>query len=360
VVGTANQAVITAPAGGVVANTVSLTSGNPIAAQIYVNDTTAVNLSNLVVDGSNNGISSCSPDLIGIYYQDASGLVNHVVTRNQTAGLTNPLNGCQWGLGIFVQSGTSTVTNKAGTSTVTVENSAVHDFQKNGITGNEVGTTLKAVLDQVRGQGPTTGAAENGIQIADGAKGEAINNSVIDTIYSPCVSLASCAATASGILVFDSQDITVSGNRVGNTQDGIAIAGDGISPADDQTIANNVLNGTLVFDGIDVCGSNGGTINNNTVAGSGQSAIHLDSTCTTIGGPVGGGATVSGNNLNEACAGVLNGTPGNTISASNAYFNTVNTTLAGDACPVAGVATIAQPQIAGTGQNSIWLQPARP
>ena len=357
-VGTANQAIVAAPAGGVVANTVSLTTGESIAAQIWVHDTTSVTISNLTVDGSGNGIGACSPDLVGVYYQDASGVANHVVARNQTAGLTSPLNGCQWGLGIFVQSGVSTFTGKAGTSTVTVLNSSVHDFQKNGITGNEVGTTMNAILNQVRGQGPTTGAAENGIQIADGAEGEASNNSVIDLIYSPCVSITDCAATANGILLFDSQGISVTNNHVGNTQGGIAIVGDGASSADNQKISGNVLDGTLVFDGIDMCGSNGGTISNNTVGGSGQSAIHLDSTCTTIGGPAGGGASVSGNALNEGCAGILNGTAGNTISGSNTSFNVANTILVGDTCP-APVAADAQPP-AGSEHVSLRPSPARP
>jgi len=357
-VGTSNQAVVAAPAGGVVANTVSLTTGELIAAQVWVHDTTGVTISNLTVDGASNGISACSPDLVGVYYQDASGVVEHIVARNQTAGLTSLLNGCQWGLGIFVQSGVSTVTGKAGTSTVTVRDSSVHDFQKNGITGNEVGTTMNAILNQVRGQGPTTGAAENGIQIADGADGEAVNNTVIDTIYSPCVSISDCAATANGILIFDSEGISVTSNHVGNTQGGIAIVGDGVSSADNQTISGNVLDGTLVFDGIDVCGSNGGTLNNNTVAGSGQSAIHLDSTCTSIGGSAGGGASLSNNTLNEACAGILNGTSGNTIAASNTFFNTTNTTLVGDSCTVsqADIAHLAD----GTDHASIRQSPARP
>ena len=233
----------------------------------------------------------------------------------------------------------------------------MHDFQKNGITGNEVGTTMNAVRNQVRGQGPTTGAAENGIQIADGAEGEAVNNTVIDMIYSPCVSLSNCAAIGNGILVFDSQGITVSANHVGNTQGGIAILGDGGSSADNQTIQGNVLDGTLVFDGIDVCGSNGGTINNNTVAGSGQSAIHLDSTCKA-GGPAGGGASVSGNILNEACAGILNGTSGNSISATNTFFNVTNTILVGDSCtvPQADSARIAE----GANHAGMRSSPARP
>jgi parallel beta-helix repeat protein len=240
---------------------------------------------------------------------------------------------------------------------VTVENSSVHDFQKNGITGNEVGTTMNAVLDQVRGQGPTTGAAENGIQIADGAKGEAVSNSVADVVYSPCVSLADCGATATGILVYDSANITISSNHVSNTQGGVAIVGDGASPADNATISSNVLNGSLVFDAIDVCGSNGGTVSSNTVSGSAQSAIHLDSTCTSIGGPAGGGASVSSNILNEACAGVLNGTAGNTIAASNTYFNTTNTTLTGDSCTVSQ-ADIAR--IEGSASEGLRPNPSKP
>jgi hypothetical protein len=93
-------------------------------------------------------------------------------------------------------------------------------LSENGITENEVGTTVTVRANQVRGHGPTTGAAENGIQIADGAAGEVTNNSVIDEIYSPCGSTTDCAAIASGILVFDSQGISVTRNHVGNTQGG--------------------------------------------------------------------------------------------------------------------------------------------
>ncbi len=128
--GTLNQAVVTAPAGGIVANTVSLATAYPIAAQIYVHDTTGVAISNLTVDGSgNNGLTACgAPNLVGIYYQDASGTIRDVVTRNQTSV---PPNGCGQGtgMGIFVQSGISLVSGGAGTSTVTVQNSSVHDFQ---------------------------------------------------------------------------------------------------------------------------------------------------------------------------------------------------------------------------------------
>jgi parallel beta-helix repeat protein len=355
-VGSANQAVVAVPVGGVVANTTSLATGSPIAAQIWVHDTTPVNISNIVVDGSGNGISACTPNLVGVYYQDASGTVNDVVARNQTAGLTSPLNGCQWGLGIFVQSGVSTVTGRTGTSTVTVLNSSVHDFQKNGITGNEVGTKLTATSNEVRGQGPTTGAAENGIQLGFGATGKVNANTVIDEIWSPDTS-SDTGDAATGILVFDSAGASVLSNHVGNTQFGIAVVGDGTSSADNATITSNTMDGTLIFDGIDVCGSSGGTIGSNIVSGSTQSGIHLDGTCAPVAS---GGTTVSSNTINEACAGILNGTSGNTLSPASTFFNTVNTTLVGDVCPVAPNTDIARLQVSGSSQGIARPHPSRP
>src|SRR5581483_4984885 len=76
---------ITSPAGGLVANSTSLSSGNPIAAQILIQGAPGLsNVSNLSVDGSGNNVTGCSPPtIIGIYYQNSSGTVNHVATRNQ-------------------------------------------------------------------------------------------------------------------------------------------------------------------------------------------------------------------------------------------------------------------------------------
>jgi len=56
-VSTMDAAIIVPPAAGVAANTASLASGNPIAAQVLVHDATRVNLTNLAVDGTGNLIS---------------------------------------------------------------------------------------------------------------------------------------------------------------------------------------------------------------------------------------------------------------------------------------------------------------
>jgi hypothetical protein len=189
-----------------------------------------------VGDGNSSGISGCSPNLIGIYYQNASGTVNHVAVVNQA--LTTALNGCQSGLAIFAQSG------EGGTSKVSISESHVQDYQKNGITGNEVGTTIHILRNTVFGQGSTTGAAENSIQIGFGAKGKIISNTVMNDIFAPDT-ISDSGDAATGILVFASSDVVVSDNNVGNTQFGIAFVSDTtFGPADGGTItANRVLIG---------------------------------------------------------------------------------------------------------------------
>ncbi len=103
--GTSDAAVVVVPAGGVVQNATDI-YGNPVAAQIFVESATGVTISHLTVDGSNNGISNCSLDLEGIYYQDSSGTITDNAVRNQL----NPsgLQGCQTGLAINVESNSGT------------------------------------------------------------------------------------------------------------------------------------------------------------------------------------------------------------------------------------------------------------
>ncbi len=353
--GTMDASVIVAPGGGVVQNATSLATGNGIAAQVLVQGTTGVNISRLVVDGSANGLTGCAPNLIGIYYQNASGTVSNVATLNQA--LAPSLNGCQSGLGIFVQSGNSM------TSTVTVMNSSVHGYQKNGITGNEVGTTVTILGNAVVGQGPTTGAAENGIQIGFGALGTVRNNTVIDDIFSPGT------VAASGILIFASaggstplpgpppapattSNVTISGNSVGTTQLGIAVVSDPtFGPADGALVSGNKVSGTQIFDGIDAC-SNNNSITGNLVRNSTESGIHLDSTC----GSTGNGNFAASNTVNEACVGMLVGGTGNTTSPDT-YFNVTDTIFTGDTCPGSTLAPSIKSRGASTGHSHA---PARP
>jgi parallel beta-helix repeat protein len=320
--GTLNAAVVVPPSSGVVQNTSSLATGNPIAAQILVNEAADVTIENLTIDGAHNGISTngcINLNLVGILYQNASGTVNHVTAFNQA--LSGNAIGCQVGMGIFVQSG------NGGTSTVAISNSHVAHYQKNGITGNEIGTTVTISGNTVVGQGPTKGAAENSIQIGYGAKGKVSANVAMDDIFAP-EKISDSGNAASGILVFAPPGITVSQNTVGNTQFGIAFVSDSASgSADGGTIDANKITATHIFDGLDVCSSSN-TVTDNTIFGSDEAGIHLDSSCGAVANN-----KVSANTVNNACAGVMVGTGAgaNTIG-SNAFFNTRNTILTANQC----------------------------
>src|SRR5262249_46966311 len=146
-------------------------------------------------------ISACAPDLIGVSFLNASGAVDHVAVRNFK--LPAALNACQSGTGIFVQSGSG------GVSKVEIDHCTLHDFQKNGITADEVGTTAIIRRNVVSGTGPTTGAAQNGIQIGFGAGGSILNNTVTNNVFAPCNNINTCTTVATNILVTQSDGVEI-------------------------------------------------------------------------------------------------------------------------------------------------------
>jgi nitrous oxidase accessory protein NosD len=206
----------------------------------------------------------------------------------------------------------------------------VHDYQKNGITGNEPGTTLTVTNSNVVGQGATNGAAENGIQIGFGAHGTLTGNSVIDDIWAPDT-VNDPGDAAAGILLYGaaSSSVTVKYNFVGNTQFGIALVTDTMGQDDwvkmmEKSSSAIEFSKPAFFDAIDVC-SNGNTIQTNTVTNSGESAIHLDASCgVQDGGSSGDNNVVTGNILCDANVGLLNdsGVSGNTLTP-NMYYTSV-------------------------------------
>jgi nitrous oxidase accessory protein NosD len=281
-----------------VANTTG-SSGTAIAAAIFVKEAADVEIEGLIVDTANSGITQCSPDLIGILYQNSSGSIRHNAVRNTKLSVS--LNGCQSGDAIVVQSLGSE------TSTVTIDGNSVHDYQKNGITGNELGSEVTISNNIVTGLGPTTGAAQNGIQIGFGAKGTILRNTVTDNVWSPCVSLENCAFNATGILIFQSDDVRVEHNTVATNQLGIYAGGQG-----DEIESNNISN-SLVLVGIDFAGDKG-LASRNDVTNSGQAAILIE----------GNDNKIQSNDITEAPIGVLklSSTVGNSQSG-NSFFDTL-------------------------------------
>jgi nitrous oxidase accessory protein NosD len=283
---------------GMAANTIS-SSGTPIAAAILVKDAANVEIEGLIVDTTNNEITECSPDLIGILYQNSSGSIEHNAVRNTKLSVS--LNGCQSGDAIVVQS------LGGETSKVNIDDNSVHDYQKNGITGNESGTEVTITNNVVTGLGPTTGAAQNGIQIGFGAKGGVLRNTVTDNIWAPCVTLSNCTFNATGILVFQSDDVRVEHNFVASNQVGIFAGGQ------NTKIESNNISNSLVLVGIDLAGDDS-LASRNDVTHCGQAGILIE----------GNNNKVQSNEITEAPVGILklSGTIGNTHSG-NSFFDTL-------------------------------------
>jgi nitrous oxidase accessory protein NosD len=279
-------------------NTTSLFDASPIATALLVEDATNVTVRGLTVDGANNGISQCAPDLEGITFQNASGSIERVAVRNFKLG--TGLGGCQSGTGIFVQSGGGMISN------VEIDDSTIHDFQKNGITANEIGTRASIQNNVVTGIGPTTAIAQNGIQIGFGAGGEIERNLVTNTVFSPCNAVATCQAVATDILVTQSDGVEVSRNQAGISQVAIFIDGNHAIVERNETFA------AVVFDGIRVEG-NRADVRRNRVFNGAESGIFL----------LGNNNVVEDNVITEAPIGIFKDTSsmGNLI-AMNLFFDT--------------------------------------
>jgi len=280
------------------ANTASLFDAAPIATALLVANATGVSISGLTVDGINSGISECAPDLIGISFQNASGELERIAVRNFK--LAAALNGCQSGTGIFVQSG------NGGVSKVEIEHCTVHDFQKNGITADEIGTVTIIRRNVVTGVGPTTGAAQNGVQIGFGATGSILDNVVTNNVWAPCTAVSTCTAVATNILVTQSDDVEISGNTAGISQVNIFVDGSNAEIRRNETFAS------AVFDGIRLEGD-GSRVRENHVYNGAESGIFLS----------GNNNVVTDNVVTEAAIGVLKetGSSGN-ILKGNRFFNT--------------------------------------
>jgi hypothetical protein len=350
-------ATIVTPANGMVANASSLSSGLPIAAQVLVQGAPKVNISNISINGSNNQISGCGPTLVGMLYQNSSGTISQVSVLNET--LDSPgLIGCQSGLGIYVQSGI--LNSVSGTSTVKVNDSLVEDYEKNGITGNEQGTTLTVTGSYLVGHGSTPGAAENGIQLGFGATGSVTTTTVTGDVWAPDT-FSDTGDAAAGILIVGSQGVSLTSNNVSNNQYGIVTEDDLTDGfiADHTLIKSNKISGTHLFDGIFIC-NNSSTIQANTIFSSDESGIHIDSDPDDGCNGTGNGLIVSANIINTACTGILGNLSNNTIG-TNTYYNVGSLNNPGNTCENVNPSVVKAPQDKPVAKNhtSRMVRPVR-
>jgi parallel beta-helix repeat protein len=106
-----------------------------------------------------------------------------------------------------------------GTSgSAVIENNTIDHFQKGGIVVDNTGSNAVISNNTVSGEGPILWTAQNGIQVGRGATGVVQNNDVNNLSY------AGPYYSASGILVFSTSNVNVSGNHVTACDLGVAFA----------------------------------------------------------------------------------------------------------------------------------------
>jgi parallel beta-helix repeat protein len=176
---------------------------------IAVRSDSAVTIRDLTVDGAGQGAQVVpGNDFHGIGIHNSDVTIDTVtVTGVRDATLT----GIQRGRAIFAG-------NDSGLHTVSVQDSIVNDYQKNGIDLRGAGLTVDVDGNTITGSGPTGTIAQNGIVVLGGAAGSVTGNTVEDHDYTG-------PDTATGILLFSSGLVTVSGNFLNNNETGLAATG---------------------------------------------------------------------------------------------------------------------------------------
>jgi parallel beta-helix repeat protein len=225
------DAVISVPSGGLVVN-----DGN-VAVQVWVQNATGeVNLSNLAVDGTGNGVGCCSALVIGVYYQNSPGTMNHLTVQNQS--------GNGFDVGVWLSGGTPA-------PSVTLENCNVQGFDHGGIFVGSTNSGSYGLNATIRGN------------YLSGVAGSAygINNIGRGTTGSVSGNLITGAAVGIGATSVSISKNTVLGAKVGISFDGGSVA------------SNTVFNSALA--GISVDSSAGPVTGNNVV----QSGTAIDLEC---------------------------------------------------------------------------------
>jgi hypothetical protein len=262
-VGSSDAAAVTVPSGGLTQNVSDPTVG-AVYYQILVQTTGPVNISNLVVDGTNG--SGPSGTVAGIFYQDASGTVNDASARNQT-------NSAQ-GMGVLV------TTTAAATQTVTVENSVVRGFDNLGIygvSGAGAGTvTANLKTNTIDG----AGIGQSGIYI-NSAAGAIQSNVITGVPVGLHLRLSTVSATAN---IISTPEVAVEVLGGSNT-----IKTNHLDAGGDYGV---LLNGTATSS----------VIESNTIVNSGFAVYGCSG--GNFPGPAASGFTVTGNTITDADEGV--------------------------------------------------------
>lgn len=267
---------------------------------IEVKPGTGADILDLTVDGTGN--SFCGEPLFGVRFNNANGSLQHVVVDNVRSPGADL--GCQNTIAV---AGTS---DGNGSSSLSVLNSTIRNFQKVGILINGSAAAGALFNNIVRGVGPQPYVAQNGIQFSRGGFGNAVKNIISDVQYTG----DACLGLSSGLInylagsvyaaenVFQSVDQaiylqqntgdqTIYKNRVRSGSSGITsdsnaagkvrLASNGVYGVSASTITNAAACFPANGSGITVINESGSTVIGNSTADTPAVGILLTSSSTS-------------------------------------------------------------------------------
>jgi hypothetical protein len=270
--GTSSGATIAVPSGGLVANATD-SYGSSVAAQVLVSNVSGeVNLSNLTVDGTGN--NSPAAFVVGVFYQNSPGTVNHLTAQNQNGSLN--------GMGVFLEGGSAN-------PSVTVENSNVQGFDNAGIVAETNSTTseLTAAID-----GNYLASSANLAYFADGiaiglggtisASGNLIAPGLGTGIYSFEGSVSKNTVLGVEFYGILTEFASVTSNTIFNTTSALTGAPNSLFVGSSTApVTGNTIVQSAVFNAIDFDCVAGNNVHSNTIMGAGGGLINVPTSAVT-------------------------------------------------------------------------------
>jgi uncharacterized repeat protein (TIGR01451 family) len=186
-----------------------------------------MNIENLTVSGPAGGfaVSTNCPStggnvLYGIWFNVAGGSVNNVtvehIWQQQTASPS-----CQTGTAIRAD-------NPTAPRTVTITNTTVMDYQKNGIDGRGAGMTMD-VSDSTIGPPKNLEGliAANGLVYVFGATGTAMNNTIFGDGDQQLPGPPGGGTDATGVDLYAAQNVTITHNKITGAKTDVGVLVEG-------------------------------------------------------------------------------------------------------------------------------------
>ena len=254
-------------------------NGAPTYAIVDVTPLITAKVVNLTVNGAPASSFfnqfGCADDYVGVYYNGASGTLDNVNVND--VELPTSLFGCQDGLAIYVDSPAGLHAN------VNMSNDAVSNYDKNGITCDDVGTSCVISGATATGIGPTSLIAQNGIQAYHATKADISNSTVAQNSYTG----GGNGNQASGLLLLDVGTVAAINNKVSNNDVNVYLGSDGSAPTPASWVVrgNSITNATDNVSGgeagygdgvqIDSITDTGLTLNSNTITGSAENGVSV-------------------------------------------------------------------------------------